>query len=283
LPSGWAREEVEATVADYFTMLEQELRGQDYSKTEHRRRLLPFLNDRSEQSIEFKHANISAILIELGFPYISGYKPRSNYQQLLRDVVEDRLSATPGIVQLAAEDADRTAPAPSLDDLLSALTSPPRPSPQTGERPPRRPYRHRPNPLQVNYLEREARNCSLGLAGEEFVVAFERARLLAAGQDRLAGQVEHVAQTQGDGLGFDILSFEVSGAERFVEVKTTKYGAETPFFLSRSEVEVSGQSPDKYHLYRVFDFRAYRRLFTLNGSLKRTCALDPYTYLGRVA
>jgi hypothetical protein len=283
LPSGWAREEVEATVADYFAMLEQELRGLEYRKTDHRRRLLPYLNDRSEQSIEFKHANISAILIELGFPYISGYKPRSNYQQLLRDVVEDRLAATPGIVQLAAEDADRSVPIPSLDDLLNALTAAPKPTSQAGERPARRPYRHRPNPLQVNYLEREARNRSLGLAGEEFVLAFERARLLAGRQDRLANKVEHVARTKGDGLGFDILSYELSGAERFVEVKTTKYGAETPFFLSRSEVEVSGQSPDQYHLYRVFDFRAHRRLFTLNGSLKRTCALDPYTYLGRVA
>lgn len=283
MPSGWAPEEVEATVADYFAMLEQELRGQEYSKAERRRRLLPFLNDRSEQSIEFKHANISAILIELGFPYISGYKPRSNYQQLLRDVVEDRLAASPGIVQLAADDADRTPAIPSLDDLLKALTAPPRPSSQVGERQTRRPYRHRPNPLQINYLEREARNRSLGFAGEEFVLAYERARLLAEGQDRLASRVEHIARTKGDGLGFDILSFELSGAERLVEVKTTKYGAETPFFLSRSEVEVSGQSPDQYHLYRVFDFRAHRRLFTLNGSLKRTCSLDPYTYLGRVA
>jgi hypothetical protein len=75
----WSREEVEATVADYFAMLVAELAGVPYNKAAHRRSLLKVLMHRTEQSVEFKHANISAVLIELGFPYISGYKPRSNY------------------------------------------------------------------------------------------------------------------------------------------------------------------------------------------------------------
>lgn len=37
--SVWSREEVEAAVADYRRMLIQELSGQKYSKTEHRRAL----------------------------------------------------------------------------------------------------------------------------------------------------------------------------------------------------------------------------------------------------
>ena len=48
----WSREEVEATVADYFAMLEAELAGTRYDKTEHRRQLLPMLDARSEGSIE---------------------------------------------------------------------------------------------------------------------------------------------------------------------------------------------------------------------------------------
>ncbi len=31
----WSQEEVEATVADYFDMLNKDLRGQDYNKTKH--------------------------------------------------------------------------------------------------------------------------------------------------------------------------------------------------------------------------------------------------------
>ncbi|BAS06695.1 hypothetical protein AHiyo4_01170 [Arthrobacter sp. Hiyo4] len=44
-----------------------------------------------------------------------------------------------------------------------------------------------------------------------------------------------MSKTRGDGLGYDILSFEESGKERLLEVKTTKSRAETPFFVSRNE------------------------------------------------
>jgi hypothetical protein len=74
----WSREEVEAIVADYLQMLTMELAGQSYSKTAHRQQLQSKLNNRSDGSIEFKHGNISAALIDLGFPYIRGYKPRTN-------------------------------------------------------------------------------------------------------------------------------------------------------------------------------------------------------------
>ena len=60
----------------------------------------------------------------------------------------------------------------------------------------------------------------MGLAGEQFIAEFEARRLHAAGQKSLAERVEHVAGSRGDGLGYDVLSFEVSGEERFIEVKT---------------------------------------------------------------
>ena len=48
MAADWSREEVEATVADYFSMLEAELAGTRYDKTEHRRQLLPMLDARSD-------------------------------------------------------------------------------------------------------------------------------------------------------------------------------------------------------------------------------------------
>lgn len=84
----WSRAEVEVVVADYLKMLSLELAGQTYSKAAHRRVLLEKLNGRSEGSVEFKHCNISAVLIHLGCPYLRGYQPRANYQRLLREVVE---------------------------------------------------------------------------------------------------------------------------------------------------------------------------------------------------
>lgn len=76
-------------------------------------------------------------------------------------------------------------------------------------------------------------------AGEEFAERYEVARLAAAGHEQLAAKVERVSRTRGDAVGFDILSFETDGRERLVEVKTTRYGKYTPFFLSRNEVRTS--------------------------------------------
>ena len=275
----WSREEVEATVGDYLAMLASELAGVPYNKAAHRRGLIQRLSHRSDQSIEFKHANISAVLIDLGFPYISGYKPRANYQHLLYEVVAERLASDAQLLSVAAADADRPIVVPEVDEILGVLTNPP--APQTADHP----ARERQPPAKsyaVNYLEREAQNRSLGAAGEQFVLNFERARLESLGRGHLAGHIQHIAQTRGDGAGFDILSFEQSGAERLIEVKTTKYGRETPFFVSRNEVATSERHAPQYQLYRLFAFREAPRLFVLSGALSQTCRLSASTYLAMV-
>ena len=67
---------------------------------------------------------------------------------------------------------------------------------------------------------REAKNKNLGLAGELFVLKLEKQKLVNAGLNELAERVEHTSQTQGDGAGYDIRSFSVTGEDFFVEVKT---------------------------------------------------------------
>jgi len=266
-------------VADYFDMLAAELAGVPYSKAAHRRRLIALLDHRSEQSIEFKHANISAVLIELGFPYISGYRPRSNYQQLLYEIVAERLATSQTLLNIAAADVDLPMVVPEIDDILSVLVAPP--SSSSPERTARQPTSFRPS-FAVNYLEREARNRSLGAAGEEFVIAFERTRLTHSGKEALAAKIEHTSRMHGDAEGFDVLSFEESGAERLIEVKTTKYGRETPFFVSRNEVAVSEAQAPRYHLYRLFAFRAGPQMFMVNGALSQTCRLSASSFLATV-
>jgi len=280
LAGAWVREEVEATVAAYFEMLSAELSGVPYSKSANRRRLLSHLHGRTEQSIEFKHANISAILIELGFPFIAGYKPRSNYQGLLFEVVADRLVTNSALHELASLDTQKIVTVPAVDDILKSLTDPPKPV-ALKNRAAAPPAQYSAPP--VNYLEREANNRSLGYAGEQFAISFERARLIHAGAEHLAARIEHVSMVRGDAAGFDVLSFEPTGVEKLIEVKTTKYGAHTPFFVTRNELDVSKARPGLYHLYRVFEFRARPLLFTLRGALSSTCALDPNSYVARVA
>ena len=133
-------------------------------------------------------------------------------------------------------------------------------------------------PIKRDYLEREARNRSLGRAGEDFAIQFERWRLIELGAGLLADRVEHVSETRGDGLGYDVLSFESDGTERYIEVKTTAFGERTPFFVSANEMRFARMEPGRFRLYRLFDFRAAPRLFELPGPIEQHCMLDPTTY-----
>lgn len=134
-------------------------------------------------------------------------------------------------------------------------------------------------PQRRDYLEREARNASLGLAGEEFVLQYEHFRLYQLGKPELADKVEHVAKTRGDGLGFDVLSFEASGEERLIEVKTTAFGKETPFFISRNEVRFAEEHETDYQLYRLYNFRQSPKMFQLAGRVQNHCQLSPVTFV----
>jgi hypothetical protein len=278
--SSWSREEVEATVASYFAMLEAGLRDEPVNKTAFRNALVPLLHGRTAGAVERKHQNISAILIEERVPYISGYKPLGNYQGLLREIVLDQLLSRRVIRALIEVDADRVPVVIRSEDLLDAWVKPPVPRPGM-DRPPRQvPGRTRRAP--VDYLQLEARNRALGARGEEFVLNFERARLVAAGKERLADQVAHTSVVEGDGAGYDILSFEEDSRERLIEVKTTKFGEYTPFYASRNEVEVSRMEASSYHLYRVYQFGPSAVLYTRCGPLDESFSLDCASFLARV-
>lgn len=58
----WSEEEVRLIVADYFDMLEAELLGKPFKKSDHRKTLALKLQGRSDGSIEFKHQNVSGVL-----------------------------------------------------------------------------------------------------------------------------------------------------------------------------------------------------------------------------
>jgi hypothetical protein len=130
----------------------------------------------------------------------------------------------------------------------------------------------------VDWLQLEAANQSLGRAGEDFALHFEHSRLWSAGKKTLAERIEHVSTTRGDGAGYDIRSFEVDGAERLIEVKTTRLDKGTPFFASRNEVTVSGDTAESYVVYRLFKFATKPQMYHLRGAIAETCSLDPVAY-----
>lgn len=279
----WTRIEVEALVSDYLSMLACELQEEPYNKTEHRRALARLLDSRSDGSIERKHQNLSAVLIDHGFPWIPGYKPLRNYQQLLAEVVADRLDADRGLALAAQAAIERPAPPIAVTDILARCEKAPELRGSAREEYPVSTPHLVVRETPINYLELEAHNVALGTAGEGFAVEFERARLRAVGQEQLADRVEHVAATRGDGLGFDIRSFEPGGADRLIEVKTTAFGRETPFFVTRNELSVSRRHAKSYHVYRLFRFRVDPRFFMLHGAIDESCRLEPVQYSARAS
>ena len=279
MPEDWKRAEVEAAVADYLVMLRLERAGIPFNKSAHRRALSLLLRNRSDGSIERKHQNVSAVLIAMRIPYIEGYKPLSNFQQLLFDVVSMQVDGATDLLATLEHEANAPAQVPTFDNILSTLVPVPV---QSGG--PRVSYYDRVRTAPrlrrgVDYLALDASNRSLGDAGEEYVVRFEQARLVAEGHDRLASTVQRISRTLGDGAGFDVLSFDSDSRERIIEVKTTTYGPATPFFVTRNEVAVSRERAHEYFVYRVFDFRKRARLFQVQGQIDSEFSLDPVQYL----
>ena len=271
----WSNYEVELIVTDYFQMLSDELTGKPYKKSEHRKNLLPLLNNRSEGSIEFKHQNISAVLINFGQPYIKGYLPRYNYQKILEEIVINYLYNNLGIEDKFKQFADKDVHIKSTVNFEKLIIEPPvlvlvaEPSPSY----------HR-SPIKVNYLEREQSNNKLGKSGEELVLHYEKWVLIKNGKDNLAELVRWISKEEGDGAGFDILSKNNNGSDKYIEVKTTKLGKETPFFFSRNELIFSQQHIKDFHLFRLFNFESEARMFTKIGGLDTICHSVPVSYKG---
>jgi hypothetical protein len=271
----WA--EVRATVEDYLDMLAMELRGQPYNKADHRRRLLQLLRGRTDSAVERKHMNISAVLRDAGLPFIVGYKPLGNYQRLLTHIVHERLSVARsllGEVERISNEAPRQQqPWREADPALEV----PRPDPVVREK---APGYMAPTPAtgRFNYAERDAANRKLGESGERFIFEVEKRRLIRAGRDDLVKKVRWISKDVGDGAGYDIHSFDPSGAELFVEVKTTNLHRRFPFIVTRNEVRVSEQAHEQYRLYRLFQFARDPHFFVLPGALSESCNLEARSY-----
>lgn len=264
----WTRQEIEAVVADYLYMLMTELAGGTVVKAE-RNRALQAQTGRSHGSIEYKHQNISAVLVEFGLPFISGYKPAKNYQRALFETVDAHLSArglhdrlaTTASMGLVSPAELIFQPAPILSDEQKKID------------PGIHSIIRRYDPAL-----RDARARALGEAGEALVFEAEQNRLSSRGRDDLAAKVRWVAKEDGDGAGFDILSFTRRGEERWLEVKTTNGPATTPFWISENERRVAEKNPDVFRLTRLFDFARGPAAFCLKPPLADHVRLIPSQY-----
>ena len=267
----WSIDEINAIVDDYMSMLLQDLKGEKYNKTSHREKLKPQLNNRTDGSIEFKHQNISAALIDLDYPYIDGYKPRFNYQNELFQAISKKTEEIdldlPDII-----DKNLNKTEISTEDLTPTLT----------EVQPPTTINRKINPYEKiefgrktkkNYALIENNNKNLGRRGEELVLEFEKQRVTKLKLD--VSKVQWISEVKGDDEGYDILSLNDDGSARYIEVKTTTQGIDFHFFISGREVEFSRRNKDNYFIYRVFNLNKSPNFYTQKGYVIDSFELFP--------
>ena len=273
----WSTEEIEATVAAYFEMLRLELAGLPYVKAEFNERLRKVLDGRSKAAVEYKFQNISAVLVNHDQTYIKGYLPAQNYQAALELAVLEWLEGQQDFDELVRRSPVINPPAPSAVLTFSSILSLPpdvsRAPRQTGRVPVKK----------IDFVRLDSENRALGQRGEELAFELEQRRLHDdLRRPDLARQVRWVARDEGDGLGYDIHSFEGGGEDRLIEVKTTGQGKYFPFAVTRNELTVSQREATRYHLYRLFDFGQSPGLYVLGGALDKSCTLSPTQFRATV-
>ena len=125
---------------------------------------------------------------------------------------------------------------------------------------------------------RDGRNRALGRAGEERVLAHERASLRSAGRDDLVSAVRWVSEEDNDGAGYDIRSFAPDGRLRLIEVKTTNGWERTPFHITRNELAVADERRAEWCLFRLWNFSREPRAFELHPPLDAHVTLTATTF-----
>ncbi|MCL2611203.1 MAG: DUF3578 domain-containing protein [Defluviitaleaceae bacterium] len=140
-----------------------------------------------------------------------------------------------------------------------------------------------------DYDKEHRENRIKGNLGEMAILEIERQKLLrsedAAIRQR-AEEIEHTSKAIGDGVGYDIKSFdENDGRAIYIEVKTTSQGENSEFYFTDAELRVSKEKGDRYYIYRIYDFKPKNKIidfYKLQGPLEDKMTLTPYTYKVRL-
>ncbi|HOO37465.1 MAG TPA: DUF3883 domain-containing protein [Deltaproteobacteria bacterium] len=133
----------------------------------------------------------------------------------------------------------------------------------------------------ADHSDEEAGDSALNLAGEMIVIAREKRLLIEAGRADLAHKVRHVAALEGDYAGYDIFSYAHDARVKYIEVKTTRGPAQTPFYLRPHELEFARKHPGDFYLYRVYEYDEALnagKLYITSGDIEKLFQLTPTMY-----
>jgi len=267
-PEGdWTLHEYDVTVKAYFECLRLKLAGKEFDRGGIQNSVAQAIGQ-TRGAVDNEFQRIDGILREAELPSLND-SPKTDWQELLRYIVLDPLAphyevfemSVRGLEAVPADSAIVSVPfldTTTLDEArdTSSLMA-----------------------VRVDFYRRDAANRDLGRAGEEWVFEFERSRLTDGGRPDLAEKVRWTSRDDGDGLGYDIESFELDGAPLYIEVKTTNQGIAAPFYLSATELQVSENRGEAFRLFRVFNLSSSPKAFIVPGPLSKHLRMKPVAYI----
>jgi hypothetical protein len=131
---------------------------------------------------------------------------------------------------------------------------------------------------KTDFIEKSKSDVKKGIKAERLVVEYEKSYLMQIGREDLAEKVKWVAQ-EADGYGYDVLSFDESGNEKFIEVKGTSLMKTAPFQISKNEIDTSIKKGDQYWLYRVFYIDEKEpKFYRYRGRIDKNFELEPSNF-----
>ncbi len=100
-----------------------------------------------------------------------------------------------------------------------------------------------------DYLKQQKENSIRGELAEQKVLIYEKEKLSKLGLSHKINEIKQISR-ENDAAGYDILSFNEDGTEKYIEVKST-ISSEDSFFLSINEL-LFAENSDKREDYWVY-------------------------------
>lgn len=105
---------------------------------------------------------------------------------------------------------------------------------------------------KVNWKAINRDNFTVGESGEFCVLKYEERKLREFNLEHLIEKMEHTSRGEGDGVGYDIKSFNEKGEEIYIEVKSTTKNSRGSFYMTPTEIKRAKELNEKFFLYRVY-------------------------------
>ena len=126
-----------------------------------------------------------------------------------------------------------------------------------------------------DYITQYINDFEIGEAGESLVYKYECNIIENAKKN---GQIDNNISVKwvsrdDDSAGYDILSYDIkTKTNKYIEVKSTSGGKNTPFYISENELNFSKRNIEKYYIYRVYGLKnkdsSLIGFYIINGDLE---------------